>query len=157
MEFKIRLLARILGVLFIFGGGVYVVEEFLPAVSEKSSIVSISNQGRNYQFLLANRTEVITDQVVIFPPANQPVQVWYTPWFHGLKGITYDVVHPNTEKEMVQSIGYPDSPRPAPLIVSALLMLICLIPVFARRFEIAVGTAIFAVVLAAVRFWVLNG
>lgn len=157
MEFKIRLFARILGVLFFLGGGIYVVEEFLPAESEKTVIVSISTDGKSYQFLLANRTEVITDQMVVFPPANQPATVWYTPWFRGLKGIKYDVVHPHTGAEVVQSIGHPDSPRPAPLIVSCLLMLICLVPIFARRFEIAVGTAIFAIVLAAVRFWVLQG
>lgn len=155
MEFKIRMLARIMGVVFFFGGAIYSIEEFLPAQSENSSIVSISQSGTNYQFILANRTEVITDQMVVFPPPNQRVTVWYTPWFRGLKGIKYDVVHPVTEQLMEQSIGHPDSPRPAPLVVSSLLMLICLVPVFARRFEIAVSTAIFTIVLAGVRFWFL--
>jgi hypothetical protein len=157
MELKLRIFARILGVIFFTGGGVYVYEEFLPAVSENTKIISVSTDGKNYQILLANRTEVITDRIILLPPKDQPATVWYTPWFRGLKGIKYDAPHPLSGELLQQSIGNPDGPRPAPLIVSVLLMLICLVPVFARRFEIAVGTAIFAIVLAAVRFWVLRG
>jgi hypothetical protein len=71
-----------------------------------------------------------------------------------LKAVSYDF-YDMTGTLQEQTIGNPTAPRTMMLVVSGILYLICIVTLTAR-YEFAVGTVIFGIILAGARFWVLK-
>lgn len=160
MEVKILKFSRILAVLLILAGVLYALDEFLPPVSEATTVSDakklISGSGEiSSVVVFANQSEVVVDHEILAPAKNARATVWYTPWFHGLKGAEFEVYLNEVSMPVTQVLGAPDKPRTASLILSAVPVLLCIVSLLVKRFEYAVGTIIFALIMSAVRFWLL--
>ena len=159
MEVKLLKLARICACLILALNAVYIADEFLhPKVlnatcSEAFQSV-MPNGNRQCTVILDNQSMIEVDHTVILPAAGQRVVSYYTPVFGGLKAIDYDV-QDSDGNPMVQTLGSPNGPRTLMLLVSGILFVLGFV-VLAARFEFAVGTLVFAIVLAGVRFWILK-
>lgn len=160
MELKILKFSRILAVLLMLAGVLYALDEFLPPVSESTTVSDakklISGSGDvNSVVIFADQSEVVVDHEILPPAKGAKATVWYTPWFHGLKGAEFDVYLNEVSLPVTQVLGAPDKPRTASLILSAVPLLLCVVSLLVKRFEYAVGTIIFALIMSAVRFWIL--
>jgi hypothetical protein len=159
MEAKLLKLARLTAWLLLLINSIYTVDEFLNPKTVNSTCVEayqsrLPNGQTVYTIVLANRAQVEVSNQVILPKPGQTVVANLTPWFGGLKAVSYDFCDiTGTFRE--QTIGDPNTPRTMMLIVSGILLLICIVTLTAK-FEYAVGTIIFGIILAGVRFWVLK-
>lgn len=159
MEAKLLKLARITAWLLLVLNFIYTIDEFLSPKTITTSCVEayqsrLPDGQTVYTIVLANRATVEVNNHVILPKSGHDVVAHLTPWFGGLKAVSYDFYDiTGTFKE--QTIGDPNTPRTMMLIVSGILLLICIVTLTAK-FEYAVGTIIFGIILAGVRFWVLK-
>lgn len=159
MEVKLLKLARICAVLILLLNGVYTTDEFLkPQLTTTTCSEAFQgvfpNGNRQYTVVLANHSQIEVDHAVILPSPGQRVVSYQTPLFGGLKAIDYEV-QDLSGNQLVQTLGNPNGPRTLMLLVSGILLLLCIV-VLTVRFEFAVGTLIFTIVLAGVRFWILK-
>ncbi|MEY4002933.1 MAG: hypothetical protein RIT07_975 [Bacteroidota bacterium] len=159
MEVKLLKLARICAVLILLLNGVYTTDEFLkPQLTTTTCSEAFQgvfpNGNRQYTVVLANHSQIEVDHAVILPSPGQRVVSYRTPLFGGLKAIDYEV-QDLSGNQLVQTLGNPNGPRTLMLLVSGILLLLCIV-VLTVRFEFAVGTLIFTIVLAGVRFWILK-
>jgi hypothetical protein len=159
MEAKLLKLARLTAWLLLLLNSIYTIDEFLSpktiATSCTEAFQSRLPDGQMvYTIVLANNAQIEVDNQVILPKPGQNVVAYLTPWFGGLKAVSYDF-YDMTGALQEQTIGKPNSPRTAMLIVSGILLLIIIVTLSAR-YEYAVGTVIFGIILAGVRFWVLK-
>lgn len=160
MEAKILKLSRAVAILLLLLGVLYSMDEFLPPISEKTVVTEAGNMednAGNYSgsVVFANRSEIKTDRKILVPEVGSQAIVWYTPWFHGIKGAETSITEPGTGFEINQILGDPGKPRTTPLFITLLFLALNFVVLFSSRFEVSVGTVIFAIILAAVRFWVL--
>jgi hypothetical protein len=159
MEVKLLKLARICAVFILLLNGVYTTDEFLKpqltttTCSEAFQAV-LPNGDRQYAVVLDDHSQIEVDHAVILPVPGQRVVSYQTPFFGGLKAIDYDVQDSNGN-QLVQTLGNPHGPRTLMLLVSGILFVLSIV-VLTVRFEFAVGTLVFAIVLAGVRFWILK-
>lgn len=159
MEEKLLKLARISAWLLLMLNSVYILDEFLnPKTITTVCVEAYQSRLPDGQtvstIVLANRAEAEVNKQVILPKPGQTVVAHITPWFGGLKAVSYEF-YDLTSALQVQTIGDPDSPRTMMLVVSGILFLIC-IATLTARYEFAVGTIIFGIILAGARFWVLK-
>lgn len=159
MEEKLLKLARITATLLLLLNIVYTIDEFLNPKTITTICVdayqSILPDGQTvYTVVLDNRAQVEVNNPVILPKTGQEVIAHLTPWFGGLKAVSYDF-YDMTGVLQEQAIGDPNVPRTLMLVVSGILSIICIVSLTAR-FEYAVGTVIFGIILAGARFWVLK-
>ena len=159
MEAKLLKLARITAWLLLVLNFIYTIDEFLnPKTITYSCIEAYQSRLPDGQtictIVLENRAQVEVNNHVILPKPGQKVVAHLTPWFGGLKAVSYDF-YDQTGALLVQTIGNRNAPRTMMLIVSGILLLICMVTLMAK-FEYAVGTVIFGIILAGVRFWVLK-
>lgn len=159
MEAKLLKLARFTAWLLIIINGAYIIDEFLTPKTFKTQCVEafesrLPNGEKQYAVVLANHTGVEVNNEIKLPKTGQMIVAYQTPLFNGLKAISYDIDDLDG-KQFEQIIGNPNAPRTMMLIVSGILLLICIVTLTAK-FEYAVGTIIFGVILAGVRFWVLK-
>jgi hypothetical protein len=158
MEEKLLKLARLSAWLLLLLNSIYTIDEFLnPETISTTCIEAYQSRlpdGQTvYTVVLDNRAQVEVNNQVILPKNGQEVVAHLTPWFGGLKAVSYDF-YDMTGVLQEQTIGDPNAPRTMMLVVSGILFLICIVTLTAR-YEYAVGTVIFGIILAGVRFWVL--
>jgi hypothetical protein len=158
MEEKLLKLARLTAWLLLLLNSIYTIDEFLnPKTISTTCIEAYQSRlpdGQTvYTVVLDNRAQVEVNNQVILPKNGQEVVAHLTPWFGGLKAVSYDF-YDMTGVLQEQTIGDPNAPRTMMLVVSGILFLICIVTLTAR-YEYAVGTVIFGIILAGVRFWVL--
>lgn len=158
MEEKLLKLARLTAWLLLLLNSIYTIDEFLnPKTISTTCIEAYQSRlpdGQTvYTVVLDNRAQVEVNNPVILPKNGQEVVAHLTPWFGGLKAVSYDF-YDMTGVLQEQTIGDPNAPRTMMLVVSGILFLICIVTLTAR-YEYAVGTVIFGIILAGVRFWVL--
>ena len=159
MEVKLLKLARLTAWLLIVVNAAYIIDEFLKPKTITTSCVEacqsrLPNGQTLYTVVLDNHAQVEVNNQVILPKPGQAVVAHLTPWFGGLKAVSYDF-YDITGTFREQTIGDPNTPRTMMLIVSGILLLICIVTL-TSKFEYAVGTIIFGIILAGVRFWVLK-
>ena len=159
MEEKLLKLARITATLLLLLNIVYTIDEFLNPKTITTTCVEayqsrLPDGQTLYTVVLDNHAQVEVNNQVILPKPGQAVVAHLTPWFGGLKAVSYDF-YDITGTFQEQTIGDPNTPRTMMLIVSGILLLICIVTLTAK-FEYAVGTIIFGIILAGVRFWVLK-
>ena len=159
MEAKLLKLARLTAWLLLVVNAAYIIDEFLKPKTITTSCVEayqsrLPDEQTLYTVVLDNHAQVEVNNQVILPKPGQAVVAHLTPWFGGLKVVSYDF-YDITGTFQEQTIGDPNTPRTMMLIVSGILLLICIVTLTAK-FEYAVGTIIFGIILAGVRFWVLK-
>ncbi|MFN5218017.1 MAG: hypothetical protein ACK5CL_04555 [Sphingomonadales bacterium] len=159
MEAKLLKLARLTAWLLLVVNAAYIIDEFLKPKTITTSCVEayqsrLPDEQTLYTVVLDNHAQVEVNNQVILPKPGQAVVAHLTPWFGGLKAVSYDF-YDITGTFQEQTIGDPNTPRTMMLIVSGILLLICIVTLTAK-FEYAVGTIIFGIILAGVRFWVLK-
>ena len=159
MEVKLLKLARICAILILLLNGVYTTDEFLkPQLTITTCSEAFQgvfpNGDRQYTVVLDNQSMIEVDHTVILPVVGQRVTSYHTPVFGGLKAIDYDV-QDSAGNPMVQTLGRPHGPRTIMLVVSGILFLLGFV-VLTARFGFAIGTLVFTIVLAGVRFWILK-
>lgn len=159
MEAKLLKLARFTAWLLLLLNSIYTIDEFLHPKTISTSCTEayqsrLPDGEMVYTIMLANSTQLEVTNQVILPKPGQTVVAYLTPWFGGLKAVSYDF-YDMTGALQEQTIGNANSPRTAMLIVSGILLLIIMVTLTAR-YEYAVGTVIFGIILAGVRFWVLK-
>lgn len=152
-------LARLTAWLLIVINAVYIIDEFLNPKTISTTCVEayqskLPDGQTVYTIVLANHSQVEVNNQVILPKTGQEVVAHLTPWFGGLKAVSYEF-YDMTGALQEQTIGDPNTPRTMMLVVSGILFLICIVTLTAR-YEFAVGTVIFGIILAGVRFWVLK-
>jgi len=159
MEAKLLKLARLTAWVLLLINSIYTIDEFLnPKTITTTCAEAYQSRlpgGQTvYTIVLANRAKVEVSNQVILPKPGQTVVAHLTPWFGGLKAVSYDF-YDMTGTLQEQTIGNPNAPRNMMLVVSGFLFLICVVTLTAR-YEFAVGTVIFGIILAGARFWVLK-
>jgi len=159
MEEKLLKLARLTAWLLLLLNSIYTIDEFLnPKTISTTCIEAYQSRlpdGQTvYTVVLDNRAQVEVNNQVILPKTGQEVIAHLTPWFGGLKAVSYDF-YDMTGTLQEQTIGNPNAPRSMMLVVSGILSIICIVTLTAR-YEYAVGTVIFVIILAGARFWVLK-
>jgi hypothetical protein len=159
VEAKLLKLARLTAWLLLVVNAAYIIDEFLKPKTITTSCVEayqsrLPDEQTLYTVVLDNHAQVEVNNQVILPKPGQAVVAHLTPWFGGLKAVSYDF-YDITGTFQEQTIGDPNTPRTMMLIVSGILLLICIVTLTAK-FEYAVGTIIFGIILAGVRFWVLK-
>lgn len=159
MEAKLLKLARLTAWVLLLINSIYTIDEFLnPKTIITTCLEAYQSRlpdGQTvYTIVLANRAQVEVSNQVILPKSGQTVVAHLTPWFGGLKAVSYDF-YDMTGTLQEQTIGNPTAPRTMMLVVSGILFLICIVTLTAR-YEFAVGTVIFGIILAGARFWVLK-
>ena len=160
MENKILRLSRIIALGILLLNIFHTADEFLkPDVSQTQCLDFLTEikprGGVQYVILLTNRSEVVINQSILPPAIGQNVTTYTTPWFGGLKAVTYDYTD-KSGNVSEQWIGSPFAPRTRILWFSGILMVLCLGSLLIKRFEFAVGLLFFCIVLAGVRFWLLK-
>jgi len=159
MEAKLLKLARLTACVLLLLNIFYTTDEFLTPQTVKTTCTEayqslLPNGEKQFTIILANHSQIeVTSEVILSAP-GQTVLAYHTPWFDGLKAVSYEF-YGLDGKLQEQTIGNPNAPRTTMLFVSGFLFLISIVTLTAR-YEYAVGTVIFGIILAGVRFWVLK-
>ncbi|MEK0422003.1 MAG: hypothetical protein RLZZ161_1854 [Bacteroidota bacterium] len=159
MEAKLLKMARLTAFFLLLLNIFYTSDEFLTPKTVKTTCTEayrslLPDGEKQFTIILANHSQIEVTGQVILPAAGQSVLSYHTPWVGGLKAVSYEFYSLDGQLQE-QTIGNPNAPRTSILIVSGILFLICIVTLTAR-YEFAVGTLIFGIILAGVRFWVLK-
>jgi hypothetical protein len=159
MEAKLLKMARLIAYFLLLLNIFYTTDEFLTPKTVKTTCTEayhslLPNGQKQFTIILANHSQIEVTGQVILPVVGQSVMSYHTPWLDGLKAVRYEFYSLDGQLQE-QTIGDPNAPRTTMLIVSGFLLLICVVTLTAR-FEFAVGTLIFGIILAGVRFWILK-